>query len=741
MQANELIASIEFAAGDSDGTDGATIAAGIHAIAEDDFSGTVNTTKLVFTTGASETAAFGATAKMTLSSAGLLTIADDFMIKDGGTIGVASTNDAITIASTGIVTFKDDILIKDGGTIGVASTAGAITIASDGDTTFNADVNVGANFDVTGNAVIDGTALVTGVLTATAGSIFNGGLTTTGALLGGVAKILFRDSGLFINSSTDGQLDIDADTELELTAPTIQLVASTKVDIDGAVDMSSTLAVGGIADFADHVDLLDNKELRLGTGNDYKFDYNGSRLNIIGTGDTVVDITGDFYIDAAGSEIFFQNGGTNNGRILMANNVFSIGSTENNGDVKIIGIDGGADLTACTFDMSEAGLATFNSGITVGGGVDDSVLMLTSASGGNASLKFDPSANDFAISSNSSSANINFKTSSTTRMRLGVGGDFTTFPLAGQTAVFNDDAVNVDFIVKSDDNSNMLFVDGGDNKVAIGHNAPIARLDVMSQGISASNLSMVIGADEGNTANPTRTNDTDKANRIGMPHYANGEEPAAMFVCSSTNGVNNIGIGGGTSVMNAATQIVFITAANATTTSGTSRGRFDSAGSFLVGKDSSSETSAGFQVTGGNVVTVGSSSGFTYQVNDGSAFKWRVNANGGVYNFQSNNVNLSDQREKKNIEALDAQWDAVKAWSVKEFHYNEDENSDAKKVGVIAQDVETNHPNLVTDFELSEDKTRKAVKEQQLMWLAIKALQEAQARIETLETKVAALEG
>ena len=47
---------------------------------------------------------------------------DDFMIKDGGTIGVASTNDAITISSAGIVTFKDDILIKDGGTIGVAST-------------------------------------------------------------------------------------------------------------------------------------------------------------------------------------------------------------------------------------------------------------------------------------------------------------------------------------------------------------------------------------------------------------------------------------------------------------------------------------------------------------------------------------------------------------------------------------------------------------------------------------------
>ena len=135
---DDVIASIEMAAGDSDGTDGATIAAGIHAIAEGTFSASANATKLVFTTGVSETAAASATAKMTLSSAGLLTIADDFMMKDGGTIGVASVNDAITIASTGIVTFKDDIIIKDGGTIGSGTTPGAMTVASGGAVTFSA---------------------------------------------------------------------------------------------------------------------------------------------------------------------------------------------------------------------------------------------------------------------------------------------------------------------------------------------------------------------------------------------------------------------------------------------------------------------------------------------------------------------------------------------------------------------------------------------------------------------------
>jgi len=132
IAAADVIASLEFAAGDSDGTDGATVAAGIHAIAEGTFAADANATKLVFTTGVSETAASGATAKMTLSSAGLLTIADDFLIKDAGTIGNASVAAVMTLASTGIVTFADDILIKDGGTIGAASAATAITIASSG---------------------------------------------------------------------------------------------------------------------------------------------------------------------------------------------------------------------------------------------------------------------------------------------------------------------------------------------------------------------------------------------------------------------------------------------------------------------------------------------------------------------------------------------------------------------------------------------------------------------------------
>ena len=50
-------------------------------------------------------------------------------------------------------------------------------------------------------------------------------------------KIQFRDTGIYLNSSVDGQLDIVADTEIQ--------IAATTIDMNGAADISGNLAVGG----------------------------------------------------------------------------------------------------------------------------------------------------------------------------------------------------------------------------------------------------------------------------------------------------------------------------------------------------------------------------------------------------------------------------------------------------------------------------------------------------------------
>ena len=66
----------------------------------------------------------------------------------------------------------------------------------------------------------------------------------TGLLINAAKELRFRDADLKILSSADGQLDIDADTELELTAPTVQLNVTT-ADLNGNLDVSGTSTLTG----------------------------------------------------------------------------------------------------------------------------------------------------------------------------------------------------------------------------------------------------------------------------------------------------------------------------------------------------------------------------------------------------------------------------------------------------------------------------------------------------------------
>ena len=95
MAANDVIGKIDFQAPDeATGTDAILVAAGIEAISEGDFSSSANATKLSFKTAASEAAA----EKMSLSSAGLLTVANGLTLSDGD-VTVASGH-GISFAAT-----------------------------------------------------------------------------------------------------------------------------------------------------------------------------------------------------------------------------------------------------------------------------------------------------------------------------------------------------------------------------------------------------------------------------------------------------------------------------------------------------------------------------------------------------------------------------------------------------------------------------------------------------------------
>ena len=68
-------------------------------------------------------------------------------------------------------------------------------------------------------------------------------------LIASTEKIQFRDTAISINSSTDGQLDLIADTEIQ--------IAATTIDINGNVDISGTLTIGSAGISEAELEILD----------------------------------------------------------------------------------------------------------------------------------------------------------------------------------------------------------------------------------------------------------------------------------------------------------------------------------------------------------------------------------------------------------------------------------------------------------------------------------------------------
>ena len=119
-------------------------------------------------------------------------------------------------------------------------------------------------------------------------------------------------------------------------------------------------------------------------------------------------------------------------------------------------------------------------------------------------------------------------------------------------------------------------------------------------------------------------------------------------------------------------------------------------------------------------------------------------SNGDVDNNNNSYSGMSDIKLKENIVDASSQWNDIKNLKVRKFNFKDNPNK--PMIGLIAQEAETVSPGLVDshpDTHAAGDDlgtTTKSVKYSILYMKAIKALQEAMAKIETLETKVAALE-
>jgi hypothetical protein len=133
-------------------------------------------------------------------------------------------------------------------------------------------------------------------------------------------------------------------------------------------------------------------------------------------------------------------------------------------------------------------------------------------------------------------------------------------------------------------------------------------------------------------------------------------------------------------------------------------------------------------------------------------------SDGDIQNHDGTYGTLSDERIKQNITDANSQWNDIKSLQFKNFKKKDDviEKGEANApthLGVIAQELEQTSPGLVAEYACSEtdaslhsdftdweNATVKGVKYSILYMKAVKALQEAMERIETLETKVQTLE-
>jgi len=488
---------------------------------------------------------------------------------------------------------------------------------------------------------------------------------------------------------------------------------------------------------------------------------------------------------------------------------------------------------------------SFVGGLPITSGADNRIITASSASAiqGESNLTFDGGALSQTIDANDEGINITSSGAHSARLKVDTNQSSADDTIFFQSARWNSTEVaSIHFRAGADttnkDDGRLTFhtrpsgssmaerlrIDES-GRIGIQGAATRALLDVRASGGSNTMLTAVFGANEGQTGGSLSDN-ADKAARVGSYHYDIDEEPFGIFVASGSNGTNNLTLGGGTSLMNAATAVSIYTAANSTTTNGTKRLEIDSNGDLGLGisavpQDSGARTlhihsttsggsaRAAIRLThadSGSSASNGAFIGFDanpdfyifnqesgnirFGVNGTDEFKisstngrlersfgggsgsgsdldgmwfnndqaatgtfvrfWQTSGGYGANQIGSishtaNNTaynTSSDYRLKENINAITDAITRLKTLKPSRFNFKTEPSVTVD--GFIAHEV-TAVPEAVTgtkdEVDSNGDPLYQGIDQSKLVPLLTAALQEAVTKIETLETKVAALEG
>ncbi len=230
--------------------------------------------------------------------------------------------------------------------------AAALTVAGVG--TF-ASLDISGDVDVDGTAnldVVDIDGAVDMASTLTVAGVVDITDTTDSSDATGDTGALRTEGGASIAKKLYVGTDLDVDGTANLDV----------VDIDGAVDMASTLQVDGA--ITNSSTIVSAGKITADAGIDIdNINIDGTTIGL-SSGNLTLDVAGEINIDAGGGNITILDDGTGIAYFANSSSNFVIQSAVSDKDLLFKGNDGGSTITALTLDMSAAGAATFNNDVT-----------------------------------------------------------------------------------------------------------------------------------------------------------------------------------------------------------------------------------------------------------------------------------------------------------------------------------------------------------------------------------------
>jgi hypothetical protein len=239
------------------------------------------------------------------------------------------------------------------------------------------------------------------------------------------------------------------------------------------------------------------------------------------------------------------------------------------------------------------------------------------------------------------------------------------------------------------------------------------------------------------------------------PTIVQSGDELASWQISGYNGSSGYSYAGGifvvaTGTVSGSNVPSYMSFETSSSSSAVERMRIDSSGNLMVGATSTLASERLNLTNGGTSLGMyvkyttapnGSGNEFIY-CGDSSTARAYIKSNGGFANYSANDTNLSDAREKKNIELSGNYLDKICQIPVKTFLYNDQTDTDLN-LGAIAQDVQAVCPELVMESNWANkeepEKMRLSIYQTDLQYALMKSIQELKAINDTQAETINAL--